>query len=65
MKQSGTSCFLLLNWKGEFMYTTISTKNMSHEEWLGNTYGGTTEDGKIQTVPIYLAGRIIFDKDMK
>ncbi len=34
MKQSGTSCFLLLNWKGEFMYTTISTKNMSHEEWL-------------------------------
>lgn len=34
MKQSGTFCFLLLNWKGEFMYTTISTKNMSHEEWL-------------------------------
>ena len=34
MKQSGASCFLLLNWKGEFMYTTISTKNMSHEEWL-------------------------------
>ena len=34
MKQSGTSCFLLLNWKGEFMYTTISTKNMSQEEWL-------------------------------
>lgn len=34
MKQSDTSCFLLLNWKGEFMYTTISTKNMSHEEWL-------------------------------
>ena len=23
-----------MNWKGEFMYTTISTKNMSHEEWL-------------------------------
>ena len=31
----------------------------------GNTYGGTTEDGKIQTVPIYLAGRIMFDKDAK
>ena len=31
----------------------------------GNTYGGTTEDGKIQTVPIYLAGRITFDKDAK
>ena len=31
----------------------------------GNTYGGTTEDGKIQTVPLYLAGRITFDKDAK
>ena len=28
----------------------------------GNTYGGITEDGKIQTVPLYLAGRIRFDK---
>lgn len=28
----------------------------------GNTYGGSTEDGKTQTVPIYLAGRITFDK---
>lgn len=30
----------------------------------GNTYGGSTEDGKTQTVPIYLAGRITFDKGM-
>ena len=28
----------------------------------GNTYGGITEDGKIQTVPLYLAGKIRFDK---
>ena len=28
----------------------------------GNTYGGITEDGKIQTVPLYLAGRVRFDK---
>lgn len=28
----------------------------------GNTYGGITEDGKILTVPIYLAGRLTFDK---
>ena len=27
----------------------------------GNTYGGISEDGKY-TVPIYLAGRIAFDK---
>lgn len=30
----------------------------------GNTYGGSTEDGKTQTVPIYLAGRITFDKGL-
>ncbi len=30
----------------------------------GNTYGGSTADGKTQTVPIYLAGRITFDKGM-
>ena len=28
----------------------------------GNTYGEITEDGKVQTVPLYLAGRIRFDK---
>lgn len=27
----------------------------------GDTYGGRTEDGKIQTVPLYLADRIVFN----
>lgn len=27
----------------------------------GDTYGGRTEDGKIQTVPLYLADRIAFN----
>ena len=27
----------------------------------GDTYGGKTEDGKIWTVPLYLADRIVFN----
>lgn len=31
----------------------------------GDTYGGRTDDGKIQTVPLYLADRISFDLSKK